>query len=85
MDELKATQNQLKTNEEEIKANQDEMKSTVNQLKANQDEMKASQDRIKVRFCGSFEECLTASVWEIVKDFFFTLNFVSSDSEPLGS
>ena len=62
VDALKATQNQLKTNEEEIKANLNEMKVTQNQLKASQDEVKASQDKIKVRFCGSFKKCLTASL-----------------------
>ena len=39
----------------EIKASQDEMK-------ASQDRMKVSQDKIKVRFCDSFEKCLTASL-----------------------
>ena len=55
----------------EIKASQDKME-------ASQDEMKASLDKIKVRFCDSFEKCLTASLQEkTIKDIYFHFYILS--------
>ena len=62
----------------EIKGSQDKMKASQDEMKASQDEMKASLDKIKVRFCGSFEKCLTASPQEkTIKEIYFHFYILS--------